>query len=919
MKQVIHFLLVPDSGASRRLRRLIAEQAACSDVLIGTWQELLTQAENAYLIPKQDNSWDEIFQNALNSLPDAFWAKSIEVSPQETSGTVQEALTSLLSASDIKDGVPDEKLLKLAQRSRKHIHDLLELHATIGQLPPELAVIDSLLNTPVDYSIRQLQVYTCPESMLLTKWQMALIDKLNHDSGKTPNVQLQALLDSLFEIKPVTTSTSLNKLQKDLFLPTTDKVALDESLQWIGVRDHLEEAEIAAGMVQQLLLKDKTLQPSDIGILLPQSFEYSLALENTFNKAGLVTSGLTLDRWQKDLGREAVFHFLHCRKRPAPAMALAVCLSSPLMPWTREQGGKLAQTLMDGNYALKPPAGASKNTRKMLDLLRSGDEKPDTLIFALMSFLALLDGGDDWGHDFSAHIDQAKITVEKLIGMLESMSDIHWTSLRRVATPKNISTSATPDFNQEGVTIWREGYEPWREVRTLFVLGFASGHYPQALGVSPVFAADDLNNIRQHLNLPMATPADELKLRRDCFKRQLGLVTDSVTFLIPRRSSTGESISPSETLVFMHQLIDQPENTEAGDLIQELDSEVGRQRIRDLAITAETQASPPREIVSDDLNFDRDLLTLRLDAEGNPKPESPSGLETLMVSRLAWLLSRIKAEPLGWEPERPDVLILGTVAHEVFENLFKAGEAVPTQNVIDAQVGPILDEAISQNAPFLRAAQWQVERRHLHTSIAKAAQAWRTMLESLNAEVLATEEYLHGKLNGVGIHGQVDVILTLSDGRMLVIDYKRSSSKGRRERMQKGYDSQASLYRTMLQSGGPKDKENKSLIENIANAESTGIVYYMMNDQTALSESLLLESGSIPGWDIVKGDVASGAIALIEHYLAEIQQGQVTLNRAGDAVFLENTAKVKPYALENSPLISLFTRSDDSKSTKELT
>ena len=35
------------------------------------------------------------------------------------------------------------------------------------------------------------------------------------------------------------------------------------------------------------------------------------------------------------------------------AMALAVCLSSLLMPWTKEQGAVLAQTVMDGDYRLR--------------------------------------------------------------------------------------------------------------------------------------------------------------------------------------------------------------------------------------------------------------------------------------------------------------------------------------------------------------------------------------------------------------------------------------------------------------------------------------------------------------------------------------------------------------------------------------
>ncbi len=131
--------------------------------------------------------------------------------------------------------------------------------------------------------------------------------------------------------------------------------------------------------------------------------------------------------------------------------------------------------------------------------------------------------------------------------------------------------------------------------------------------------------------------------------------------------------------------------------------------------------------------------------------------------------------------------------------------------------------------------------------------------------------------------------------------------------MQKGYDSQASLYRTMLQTGGPKDKGSAELINRLSKVDQTGIVYYMLNDQTALSDSALIESGAIPGWEVLEGDVASHAIGLIRKRLHEVQAGLLCLNRESDAVFFEKQAGIKPYALDNSPLIPLFTVPDDAE------
>ena len=66
--------------------------------------------------------------------------------------------------------------------------------------------------------------------------------------------------------------------------------------------------------------------------------------------------------------------------------------------------------------------------------------------------------------------------------------------------------------------------------------------------------AEDLDPIRKFTGLPIETPADEVKHRRERFRRQLRSVAEAVTFLVPRRDATGKAQSPSESLVFMHRL-----------------------------------------------------------------------------------------------------------------------------------------------------------------------------------------------------------------------------------------------------------------------------------------------------------------------------------------------------------------------------
>jgi ATP-dependent helicase/nuclease subunit B len=300
-------------------------------------------------------------------------------------------------------------------------------------------------------------------------------------------------------------------------------------------------------------------------------------------------------------------------------------------------------------------------------------------------------------------------------------------------------------------------------------------------------------------------------------------------------------------------------------------------------------------------------LALNTDSNGQLKPESPSSLETMMVSRLAWLLRRLHAEPLGWAPEAPDVTLLGTLAHQVFEALFQANSPLPKREAIQAQVESLLDGAIRQHGPFLRGSQWQVERQHLAAELIKAALVWRDVLDGLGAQVLSNEQGLAGVFNGIAIHGKADVLLGLSDNRLLIVDYKRSSAGRRKPRMQKGYDCQASLYRTMLQTGGPKHKDNAELVQRLKSADQTGIVYYMLTDQTALSDTALIGSGAIPHWDVLEGDIAHHAIELIKRRLNELRAGLLCLNREDDAEFFDKQAGIKPFALEHSPLIALFT------------
>lgn len=891
------------------MRRLIAgrHRGARAGVVVGSWAELVDWARRAYLLPAPAEDWDAVLRDALGGLEDAFWAESLSVAPDETARAVSTALAEVIGAGEPGRSPALRGLEDLSPRPRRHLEDLARLAESLaGRLPPELAGIRDLLAADRGDALRTLRVEHVHGAPALTRWQTALVGKLNRDSSIGPDA---GLLDVLSEVltAPVEASPrgALGVLQSRLYQPATKKVPLDDSVQWLGVRDFLQEAEVAAGVVQRLLANEPGLEPAQIGLLLPESFEYAVAVEDAFRLGGIALSGLPAERWRRDLGREALFHFLYCRQKPAPAMALAVCLSSPLMPWSRDVGAVLAQTVMDGDYALEPPHGASGAAREMLDLLREGDRGPSTLVAALTSFVRLLDGGEA----LASHVAQARAALEPLLATLSAMQEIDWTVARRSVIPRFVTSGESAEFNLEGVTVWRESQEPWRAVRRLIVLGFAQGRYPAGLPRNPVFASEDLAAIRDALGLSVTTPAEELARRRERFRRQLGAASESVTFLVPRRDPGGARLAASESLVFMHRLYTGPEA--ADELVVDLDAASGRAQARDVAFAEPARPEPPRVLASGDLEFRRDLLTLRLDEHGTPRPESPTSLETLMVSGLAWLLRALDAEPLGWAPEAAGPLLLGSVAHEVFEGLFPAGGSLPEREAIPAQVDARLDEALRRRAPFLRSSQWKVERQSFAALTARAALAWRDALGHLGAQVVAAESRLAGTWHGIAVHGQTDAILALPGDRLLVVDYKRSKSAKRLPQMQKGYDSQASLYRAMLQSGGPKDPAQGALATRLRTARDTGVVYYLMNDQVALSDTKLQGAAAVPGWRAIEGDIAARALALISARIDEVRTGRLRLNRVGDRRFFEQEAGLAPYALDASPLVGLYSRPDD--------
>ena len=911
--QVLQFLLVADASAARRLRRTLASAKARTGLLVGTWPELLRRSLGAYCLSHDEGSERRRLGQALAEPNDAFWSRSLEVAPDETASEVLGALNRLLEATDPQRGLRPEDAERLDGRLGDVLGNLTRLVKTAdGSLPGDLGAIRRVLRADSSTVLRPILVYRPDGLPNLSRWRDALIERLNRDALRT-GVSLDPGLEAVIENESTVRArgrprSALGALQRQLFAPDGPAAgaAIDDSVQCVRVRDFYQEAETAAGMAQSLLREQAGLTPAEIGILLPDEFGYFLAAEDAFRLAGLSASGLPGERWRRDLGAEAVLHFLSCQQKPAPAMALAACLSSPLMPWTVEDGGGMAQRVMDGRYDLRAPRNGGPGSAAMLDLIQQGASEPAAVETALGSFVSLLAGEGS----LADHVERAREAAGRARDLLVPASEVDWVELRRTVTPRYIANGKPTAYTLEGVTVLREGHEPWRNVRHLLVLGFSDGRYPRGTRLSAVFSADDLRSIRNTLEIPIDSPREALRRRRQLFRRQLCAASESVTLLLPRRDEKGREVAPSESMVFIERLL--ARGGEDRSMISEPDSPGDRARIRHLATAAPAKVSLPRVFDCAGLRLERDLVGLRKDSRGRPRPESPSSLETLLVSPLAWLLRRIGAEPVNWAPETAGPDILGSLAHGAFELMFRPAADLPERASLAARTAATLDEVALQQAPFFRNPKWRVERMHLSEQAGRAAMTWRDTLKSLGAEVLANEVWLQGTWSGIGIHGQADLILGLGAGRLLVVDYKWSMSGTRRKRMENRFDSQAHLYRAMLESGGPKPlrrrngSEREALTRRLKAANEIGIVYFMMKDRIFLADGPPPGHLPVRGWDTVGEDVAKRATTGIAESLAELRKGVVPLNRTADRKYLADVG-LSSYALDVSPLIDLFT------------
>lgn len=804
---------------------------------------------------------------AIVEAEDAVWAESLANAPVETISAVTAALTDLvLAARDLRapavDHLPDS-------RAKRHLVALIGLWQRLGDALPEgLAPIRNVLSLPHGRFLDPLPVVEGSLDPLAPGAMHALYARLKDEFGSVPASPYRPLA-------PI--GSRLHALQGGVAAQEIETGAMDGSLALFGLRDPAACADFAAARARALI--ESGVPAREIAVMTGGD---PRQLARAFAAQGVPLSGLPGHLPERDVIGETALYLALAKRPSTPAMVLASLALSPLMPWAAQTGRDLAESLMGGDFRgvmltampahkelwddIRASAGSLQQLRLLLDRICERIEQGDQVRARLA--VPPGEGAPDW---------------EAILRGIQVM-------------PPTVSD---PDRNLEGVSLWSAHESPWRPCRHLIVSDFTDGLYPTRPRANPLFLDSEIVAIREATGLSLRGRAEGLAQGLALFDQQLQAASGSVTFLIPWRDLAGGRLQPSAGLSLAARAVEGIED--AGDLIIDL----SRQGTADWPVAHHTLAPVPEAAeLPEALAFPgQDLLSLRLRDDGTAKPQSPSRLETLLVSPLAWLLGEVGAEDMSWSAEELDAMAKGNIAHDVFEHVFLKDQPLPDPDMLADLIPEAYDRALTRHAGYLRSPSWEMERRGLEREITAAALRWREHLLALGAKIIGNEVWLAGEAHGINLHGKADAILELPDGALLIVDHKKSGTNSRRQRMEAGWDLQTGLYADMI--ARPTRRENDGMDPLIG--RKVAVAYHLMNDGGLLTSGLALAESS-PARDM--GDaVNAGAVAKLATRLAELGAGRVVLNTSADEGFFRKEAGFTPYVLtDGNTLVTAFIR-----------
>jgi hypothetical protein len=306
---------------------------------------------------------------------------------------------------------------------------------------------------------------------------------------------------------------------------------------------------------------------------------------------------------------------------------------------------------MGGDYAPRLTEGLGDKGRSLFHLIRSPSPATTTeLKEQLRRFRHLLSEDEALQPD----VREAKAQIARLITALGRAADAAEPdfdkAIRFAAAYQPIAARRGP-YLLGGVRVMLAHEAPDRRFRKLLVLGFNDGAYPASPVGNPFFLDSEVGLIREQTGLVLPSMASQIDGALDLFMRQLRCASEQIVLLLSERDRGGSALAPSSSLPLMARLVAGMASPE--DLVVPMTRGQGTiwdrlvaWRARPEFKSVEAPDLPPH------LEFGIDLLGLRRKEDGSPRPQSPSRLETLLVSPLAWLLGNWARSRCHGHPKR---------------------------------------------------------------------------------------------------------------------------------------------------------------------------------------------------------------------------------------------------------------------------
>ena len=904
------FILVPDALTASETRYALATRNTVG-TRVGNFSVLLETLAELWVLPQPPNDaisdpWTEALHQHALDMSDAFWAMSLQADERGTLQAITASLQYLLDHRPLGSELqPIQALTGELSRQQRYFNDLVRLQQAIGRLPPQHQLAEQWLTECDNLVLEPLHLYPLFDGSSFTEqdllpWQRSIIEKLRAKGWLQPDADRYKGIQS-----PICSqSKAISALAATLFRQPEQPLAEPgDSVRWFTCRDAAEEAEAAAVLVQQVI--GHGASADDIAIVVPRGSDHGQWLGYYLQQAGITASNsrpaANQFDWQTSLLQNLISHLVY----PSVRMAMQSVFINPLMPWAAGTGYRFANRY--SRYeSIKSQHEEQQNMLNVLLAYEHGDPERPTNVSSATELL-------QWLKNICSQLSCRSVVglgqkrmgelVKQVQRLFELYAELPFTEqLNKVL--KQLSAGAIALNGErtrylDAVLVLEEGETLPKPVQHLYVLGFNTGRYEYQPAYTGALSRQEWDDLRggSGANIPglqsIPQPVEERGRWQQRFTHLLKAAQQSIVFLRSLTDAEGSQQDASETLIDMA-LCYCPANDLKPERLERPLLEC--QEITWKEITPSRSAMPTLTGALDHLELNQSLIGIYRGQDGEERPESPSSLEKMMLSPLAWLLSRLRIESDQWETASLKPSVSGIIAHQVFEDYAERQD----QEWSEADAKTWFENAVNKHGSFLNGSEFALAKQQLGNDVVKALAALHEWLQEEGWRIAATEKPLSGTEFGIAVKGKTDAVLQKGDD-ILILDYKNASHKSRLQQLKSGHELQTRLYRALY-----NQTVQRETGQSCAGLVNSG--YYTLKDQTLVSGYVMNGSREVkaqnPG-DIALAEQSQQAEERLKTILAELKDGIVTLNQVDDVSTWEKRG-LSVYSLKDNRLVQRF-------------